>query len=98
MSYIVAIDQSTSGTKVALWDEQLRMVRMERRKHRQFYPAPGYAEHDAEEIWNNTAALQTRERQLLFGSAQRVSQSARQSSGRMYAQGLWRSGCETVRK
>lgn len=57
MSYIVAIDQSTSGTKVALWDEQLRMVRMERRKHRQFYPAPGYAEHDAEEIWNNTAAL-----------------------------------------
>ncbi len=116
MSYIVAIDQSTSGTKVALWDEQLRMVRMERRKHRQFYPAPGYAEHDAEEIWNNTAALlcsvtseidpqqiagigiANQRETTVFGSAQRVSQSARQSSGRMYAQGLWRSGCETVRK
>lgn len=57
MRYVVAIDQSTSGTKAALWDEQLHMVRTERRKHHQFYPAPGYAEHDAEEIWQNTAAL-----------------------------------------
>lgn len=57
MSYFVAIDQSTSGTKAALWDAELHMLRMESRRHKQSYPAPGYAEHDAEEIWENTVAL-----------------------------------------
>lgn len=57
MKYVVAIDQSTSGTKAALIDENLRTVKHTRLKHRQYYPAPGYVEHDAEEIWDNTARL-----------------------------------------
>lgn len=57
MKYVLAVDQSTSGTKAALLDEHLRTVRSARRAHRQFYPQPGWVEHDAEEIWENTAAL-----------------------------------------
>ncbi len=54
--YIVAIDQSTSASKVFLVDEQGEITRKTSRNHQQFYPQPGYAEHDAEEIWRNTRA------------------------------------------
>lgn len=57
MKYIISVDQSTSGTKAALYDECLNLVRSERLSHRQYYPQPGWMEHDAEEIWLNTKTL-----------------------------------------
>lgn len=57
MSYIIVIDQSTSGTKAALMDEGVQLVRSLRLPHKQYYPAPGHVEHDAEEIWQNTEKL-----------------------------------------
>ena len=57
MKYILSIDQSTSGTKAAHIDEAGSIVRKASRAHRQFYPAPGRVEHDAEEIYQNTIAL-----------------------------------------
>ena len=57
MKYILAIDQSTAGTKVALMDETGCLTHVARRSHTQFHPAPGRVEHDAEEIWQNVAAL-----------------------------------------
>jgi glycerol kinase len=53
MSLILAIDQSTSATKVMLFDESGTIVDKTSRKHRQIYPQPGWVEHDAEEIWQN---------------------------------------------
>ncbi len=57
MKYIISIDQSTSGTKAALFDENLNRLKVLRKDHAQYYPAPGFVEHDAQEIWENTAAL-----------------------------------------
>ena len=57
MKYIISIDQSTSGTKIALYDEGLNKIRVLKKIHHQYYPAPGHVEHDAQEIWENTAAL-----------------------------------------
>lgn len=57
MKYVIAVDQSTSATKVSLLDSRLLTVRCLRKKHSQYYPAPGWVEHDAEEIWVNTAQL-----------------------------------------
>lgn len=52
-NYIIAIDQSTSATKAMLFDEQCRMLRRVNVPHRQYYPKPGWVEHDAEEIYSN---------------------------------------------
>ena len=52
--YIVAIDQSTSATKVFLIGEKGRILRRASKPHGQFYPHAGWAEHDAAEIWQNT--------------------------------------------
>lgn len=54
MNYIIAVDQSTSATKAILFDEQLHLVCRKNVPHRQYYPKPGWVEHDAEEIYANT--------------------------------------------
>ena len=50
---IIAIDQSTAGTKLMLFDDQLEMRKRITLPHRQYYPQPGWVEHDAEEIYDN---------------------------------------------
>ena len=54
--YIIAIDQSTSATKAILFDEKCRVVNRINIDHKQYYPAPGWVEHDAEEIYANAVA------------------------------------------
>lgn len=53
MKYIVAIDQSTSATKAILFDDRCRVVGKTAVPHKQYYPQPGWVEHDPEEIYNN---------------------------------------------
>jgi glycerol kinase len=50
---ILAIDQSTSATKAVLLDSSGQVLDSASREHRQYYPQPGWVEHDAEEIWAN---------------------------------------------
>src|SRR6185312_4732111 len=57
MSLILAIDQSTSGTKAILFDQSGKVLDKASREHRQIYPRPGWVEHDAEEIWRNVLAV-----------------------------------------
>jgi glycerol kinase len=57
MRRVLALDQSTSATKALLFDESGRCLDRESRTHQQYYPQPGWVEHDAEEIWQNTLAV-----------------------------------------
>jgi glycerol kinase len=57
MSLVLALDQSTSGTKAILFDRRGKILDQSSRPHRQIYPRPGWVEHDAEEIWRNVLAL-----------------------------------------
>ena len=54
MSYILGIDQSTSSTKALLFDETCAVLDKEAVSHEQIYPKPGWVEHDAQSIWENT--------------------------------------------
>ena len=57
MALFLALDQSTSATKALLFDAEGRALDREAREHRQHYPQPGWVEHDAEEIWENTLTV-----------------------------------------
>lgn len=57
MSLFLALDQSTSATKALLFEADGRALDRESREHQQHYPQPGWVEHDAEEIWQNTLAV-----------------------------------------
>ena len=52
-SYILAIDQGTTGTTVILFDTSCKMVARSYQEIKQYYPEPGWVEHDPEEIWNS---------------------------------------------
>ena len=51
--YILAIDQSTSATKVMLFNKKGQLVDRVSFAHQQYYPSPGFVEHDPTEIFNN---------------------------------------------
>jgi glycerol kinase len=51
VKFFLAIDQSTSASKVVLFDGAGNVVDKVSRAHRQHYPQAGWVEHDVEEIW-----------------------------------------------
>ncbi len=55
--YILSIDQSTSATKAILFDETGQIAARENLTHQQFYPQPGWVEHDPVEIYKNTCQV-----------------------------------------
>ena len=57
MGAILALDQSTSATKALLFDESGALLGSTALEHQQYYPQPGWVEHDAEEIYQNTLAV-----------------------------------------
>ncbi len=57
MTLILAIDQSTSGTKAVLFDPSGQVIDRAARDHEQFHPQPGWIEHDAAEIWRSTLSV-----------------------------------------
>ncbi|MBC2608084.1 FGGY-family carbohydrate kinase [Pelagicoccus albus] len=57
MPLILSIDQSTSATKALLFSETGEILERASLEHAQLYPKPGWVEHDAEEIWQNTLAV-----------------------------------------
>jgi len=61
-SYILSIDQGTTGTTAILWDQECLARARVNREHRQHYPRPGWVEHDPEEIFENV--LKTAEEAL----------------------------------
>ena len=57
MSHLIAIDQGTTSTRAIVFDAGLAPVASAQQELRQIYPAPGWVEHDPEEIW--TAVVTT---------------------------------------
>lgn len=53
-SYIGAIDQGTTSTRFIVFDRSGKVVSAAQKEHEQFYPKPGWVEHDPEEIWRRT--------------------------------------------
>ena len=55
--YILAIDQSTQGTKGVVFDGEGTLVGRADRPHAQKIDASGWVEHDPREILQNTLAV-----------------------------------------
>jgi len=53
---ILAIDAGTTGVTCLVVDDELRTLGRGYREIRQFFPQPGWVEHDPEDIWQSTLA------------------------------------------
>ena len=54
MRYLLAIDQGTSSTRAMLYAVSGQLLCTSQYQITQFYPNPGWVEHDPEEIWQKT--------------------------------------------
>lgn len=50
--YIMALDAGTTSNRCILFNQQGEIVSMAQKEFRQFFPNPGWVEHDANEIWS----------------------------------------------
>jgi glycerol kinase len=56
MSYLLALDQGTSSSRSIVFSAEGTIVAMAQQELTQFYPRPGWVEHDPLEIWNTQLA------------------------------------------
>ncbi len=57
--YILALDEGTTSTRTILFDKEGSIVAKAQKEFTQYYPAPGYVEHDATEIYASQYATMT---------------------------------------
>lgn len=55
--YIMAIDQGTTGTTVMIFNRNGGAISSGYKEIRQYYPRPGWVEHNADEIWQTTLSV-----------------------------------------
>lgn len=55
--YILALDLGTTGNRAFLFDQSGNIAGQAYLELKQYYPQPGWLEHDAEEIWNATQSV-----------------------------------------
>src|SRR6266436_2516858 len=53
MQYVLALDQGTTSSRAILFDRRGRPVATAQQELHQYYPQPGWVEHDPNEIWSS---------------------------------------------
>ena len=53
MEYILSIDQGTTGSRAVVYDKKGRSVAGAYQEFRQYFPRPGWVEHNPDEIWQS---------------------------------------------
>ncbi|MBD5551800.1 MAG: glycerol kinase GlpK [Lachnospiraceae bacterium] len=57
--YILALDQGTTSSRCILFDRGGNICSMAQKEFTQYYPKPGWVEHDPMEIWSSQLAVAT---------------------------------------
>lgn len=54
MKYVLALDQGTTSSRALVFDRQGRVCAQAQQEFTQYYPAPGWVEHDPLDLWETT--------------------------------------------
>ena len=66
--YVMALDSGTTSNRCILFNEKGEMCSVAQKEFTQFFPQPGWVEHDANEIWQTQLAV-AREAMRKIGAA-----------------------------
>lgn len=55
--YILSLDQGTTSSRAIVFDKQGNIVSMAQKEFTQYFPKPGWVEHDPKEIWSTQAGV-----------------------------------------
>ncbi len=53
MKYVLAIDQGTTSSRAIVFDRKGNIIAVAQQEFTQYFPQPGWVEHDADEIWQS---------------------------------------------
>ena len=70
--YIMALDAGTTSNRCILFDAQGHICSMAQKEFRQYYPKPGWVEHDAREIWATQLGVAVEAMQKLGAHAEDI--------------------------
>jgi glycerol kinase len=90
MRHVLALDQGTTSSRAIIFDESGKAVASAQKEFKQFYPEPGWVEHDPDEIWRSQRevarealkASPTSARRRSCGTGRPACRCTRRSSGR----------------
>ncbi len=57
--YILALDQGTTSSRAIIFNNQGSIVSIAQKEFKQYFPQPGWVEHDANEIWSSQLSVAT---------------------------------------
>src|SRR6185503_21335724 len=55
--FILALDQGTTSSRAMVFNKQGNIVAIAQKEFTQYYPQPGWVEHNAKEIWSSQATV-----------------------------------------
>lgn len=55
--YILALDQGTTSSRAIVFNKNAEIVSVAQKEFTQYFPKPGWVEHDPEEIWSSQASV-----------------------------------------
>ncbi len=55
--YILSLDQGTTSSRAIVFDKKGRIVSVAQKEFTQYFPKPGWVEHDPNEIWSTQAGV-----------------------------------------
>lgn len=70
--YVMALDSGTTSNRCILFNEKGEMCSTAQREFKQYFPRPGWVEHDAGEIWATQLAVAVEAMQKLNVSAEQI--------------------------
>src|SRR4051812_2218565 len=56
-TYILSLDQGTTSSRAILFNKKGKIVHVAQREFTQYFPQPGWVEHNANEIWGSILAV-----------------------------------------
>ena len=56
-NYVLAIDQGTTSSRAMIFDHDGQVVSVAQKEFTQYFPKPGWVEHDPDEIWGTTLGV-----------------------------------------
>ena len=70
--YIMALDAGTTSNRCILFDEKGAMRSVAQREFTQYFPQPGWVEHDADEIWASQLGVAVEAMNMIGASAKDI--------------------------
>lgn len=55
--YVLALDQGTTSSRAMIFNKKAEIVQVAQKEFTQYFPKPGWVEHDANEIWSSVLAV-----------------------------------------